>query len=254
MRDFVAANLDKLSTLTKYPSIPTYHALGERGMLASDEPQVDLSGDVIVTEKIDGTNGRIVVFPDGTWLIGSREEWLAYSGDLLCNDQLGIVTALRPIADYLCGAYSSLTVYYLEVYGGKTTAAAKEYSRQGTVGVRLFDVLQEHEWEQLVATQTREALAGRRDRGEPRFMGADELAVFAERVGPATVPVLDASWPVPTHPRDVWTWLIPMSETRAHLDGGGTGRSEGVVVRSPDRSRIAKIRFADYRRAVSPSR
>ena len=56
LRQFVAGHLDALNTLTKYPEIPTYHPLGERGMIASDEPQVDLSGEVIVTER----GGRLV--------------------------------------------------------------------------------------------------------------------------------------------------------------------------------------------------
>jgi len=53
---------------------------------------------VLVTEKVDGCNGRIIILPDG-YLIGSREELLHASGDLIFNSDCGIVETLRPVAD-----------------------------------------------------------------------------------------------------------------------------------------------------------
>lgn len=38
--------------------------------------------------------------------------------------------------------------------------------------------------------------------------------------------------------------------TRAKLDGGGGGKAEGIVMRTPDRSVIAKLRIEDYERAL----
>jgi hypothetical protein len=38
--------------------------------------------------------------------------------------------------------------------------------------------------------------------------------------------------------------------TRVALDGGAGGRAEGVVLRTADRSVIAKARFQDYRRTL----
>src|ERR1051326_571600 len=74
-----ADHLARLNSATQYPSILTYHALGERGRLTEDRT-TDFStvnpDDVEVTEKIDGTNARIIIPPRrmGGALIGSRTE------------------------------------------------------------------------------------------------------------------------------------------------------------------------------------
>jgi hypothetical protein len=74
--DLSADELRKLNSATQYPSILTYHVLGQRGRLTEartadfrDEARTD----VIVTEKIDGTNARIILPPRGAGsaLVGS---------------------------------------------------------------------------------------------------------------------------------------------------------------------------------------
>ncbi len=70
--------------MTKYPSIPTYHALDPRNGGLLDET-VPFTGTVLATEKVDGTNARIVQLPDGGYLLGSREELLYAKGDLIGN-------------------------------------------------------------------------------------------------------------------------------------------------------------------------
>ena len=55
-RDF---DLRKLNSATKYPSIPTYHALGERGMLLDEHASFD-GQSILATEKVDGTNSRTI--------------------------------------------------------------------------------------------------------------------------------------------------------------------------------------------------
>jgi hypothetical protein len=83
-RDF---DLRKLNSATEYPSIPTYHALGERGVLLNDHVSFHGQG-IVATEKVDGTNSRITLMPDGCYLVGSREELLHAKGDLTssCNE------------------------------------------------------------------------------------------------------------------------------------------------------------------------
>jgi ATP-dependent RNA circularization protein (DNA/RNA ligase family) len=53
--------------MTKYPSIPTYHTLGDKGILL--EETISFDSEVILTEKVDGTNSRIILLPDGTFVI-----------------------------------------------------------------------------------------------------------------------------------------------------------------------------------------
>lgn len=65
------------------------------------EECIEFNGPVTLTEKVDGTNSRIIVLPDGSYLIGSREELLYARGDLIGNPALGIVDALRDVAENL---------------------------------------------------------------------------------------------------------------------------------------------------------
>ncbi|MBW4637687.1 MAG: hypothetical protein KME05_05520 [Gloeocapsa sp. UFS-A4-WI-NPMV-4B04] len=54
--------------MTKYPSIPTYHPLGNKGVLL--EEAVSFEGEVVLTEKIDATNSRIILLPNGNFVLG----------------------------------------------------------------------------------------------------------------------------------------------------------------------------------------
>ncbi|SBT41935.1 RNA ligase family protein [Micromonospora auratinigra] len=250
--DIRTADLRAVNSLTKYPSIPTYHALDPRDGGLREEV-VEFTGPVTLTEKVDGTNSRIILTPDGEYLIGSREELLYARGDLIGNPALGIVEALRDLAERLRAEAADtdrITVHYLEVYGGKVTAASKHYTASRRVGHRLFDVAVLDGYAELLDLPA-ERIAAWRDGGGQRWLDEAALTATADRLGLATVPrlgVRDAT----ELPRDLdktrafLTDLLP--ETRVALDGPA-GRSEGVVLRTVDRSVIAKARFADYERA-----
>lgn len=244
-------SLDSLNSATKYPSIPTLHKLGDKGIL-TDELNIDLSGETFyVTEKIDGTNCRIIVFSDGSYMIGSREELLYASGDYLRNPALGIVDAVKHFADGL-SKYSPpggrILVYYGEVFGGKVTSGSKNYTTNGETDFSLFDVA---ELENTVMNNPPEMISRWRDQGGQKFWDAEGL----KRVkGVRAVPYIDHSnlsyLSSQTH-ADTLNWmrgLLP--ETRAIIGPGALKRPEGVVIRTPDRRKIAKVRFEDYERTV----
>src|SRR5579859_7282712 len=113
----VSMFLRKLNSATKYPSIVTYHALGAKGLLT--EERTEFHGNVFLTEKVDGTNGRAILTPEGDWFIGSREELLTAKGDRIPNPALGIVAALRSTVERVAGHWAGegILVYYLEAYG-----------------------------------------------------------------------------------------------------------------------------------------
>lgn len=232
--------------MTKYPSIPTYHALGDKGALLSET--VGFNGSILITEKIDGTNARIILTPDGEFVLGSREELLFAKGDLIGNPALGIVQALKSAAAALPRPNGEIVVAYAEVYGGKVTAASKQYTAQQTVGWRLFDIAVIADFETLF-TKSAQQLASWRDNGGQRFLNEDQLGERARDYGfeltprLATVEALPAGIPE-TH--EFLKTLLP--HTHAALDAGAGGRPEGVVARTPSRSAIAKLRFEDYER------
>jgi hypothetical protein len=214
------------------------------------EALVDLgNGELIVSEKVDGTNSRIILMPDGRYLIGSREELLHSQGDLIHNPALGIVDALKETAERISRTIpaqeETILTVYLETFGGKTTAAAKQYTSQREFGYRVFDVNQVSV-SQL--DQTLEAISSWREHGGQDFLDESALQKFAQKVELQLTPRL-TSEPVPASIEETHEWLrATISKTLVALDPDAGGRPEGVVVRSPDRNRIAKIRFEDYER------
>lgn len=258
--DSPTTDLAALNSATKYPSIETHHQLGDRGALTENlGPFAGYTGDVILTEKVDGTNGRIILLPGGDYLIGSREELLHARGDRVENPALGIVAALKPLADRIVSsrgngadpdATDRVHVLYLEVYGGKIGGQAKQYSGLGASHYRLFD---HNTVDPQVLAWSRERIASWRDGGGQTFI--PEAALHAVAVG----------WDVPLVPRlarpsfeDLPTDVqgmrdflaVNLPKTRVALDDKAGGRPEGIVLRSENRSVISKARFEDYERTL----
>jgi hypothetical protein len=247
-------HLTKLNSLTKYPSIPTYHALGEKGRLQEAVLVPFESGDCVITEKIDGTNGRLICTPEGV-VVGSREDLLWATGDLIHNPAMGIVGALKTHALALAkeSAPDRLTVIYGEVYGRSIGAAAKNYTSSGQVGFRVFDAftmpLDEVHGR---FEEPRERISLWRENGGQPFVAVPVLDALARERGFERVPALGtmAAAQMPRSLAEAVEFLAPHEKSRALLDSGAGGRAEGVVVRSIDRRQIAKLRFEDYRRTL----
>ena len=252
---FEALNLNLLNTLTKYPSIPTYHPLDPKwGGLLEKPPAVN--GPVTLTEKVDGTNARVICTQDGQYIIASRGELLHGRGDLIANPALGIVGTVRAFAERAVGRSlpAPLTVFYGEVYGGKVTAASKQYTGERRLGFRLFDI-------QVVADPERalsmsiEDTSKWRESGGPTFLDEENLQRHAEALEVALTPRVGSVEVLPIGLEEAFAFLqARMGRTLCALDDAGLGAPEGLVVRTSDRSQIAKMRFADYRRTFKQRR
>jgi RNA ligase len=252
--DIRTVNLKALNSLTKYPSIPTYHELDPRNGGLLDNP-VEFAGQVIGTEKVDGTNSRIILLPGVGYLLGSREELLYASGDLIGNPALGIVDNLRGVADNLpsldgFGGGNTLLVYYLELFGGKIGGQARQYSTQGTVGWRLFDVAHIGDLAERLSWPA-ERISAWRDSGGQAFANEDKLADEAKSTGFELTPRLFTVDYLPGSIEDMHEFLLDrLPGTLVALDDSAKGAAEGIVLRTPDRSVIAKARFQDYERTL----
>jgi hypothetical protein len=233
-------SLPTLNTLTKYPSIPTFHTLNPaNGRLA--EPALDFpdGATVVGTEKIDGTNARIVFTPDGGYFLGSREELLHFRGDVVANPALGIVEALKPTAERLADSAvvehrrgdDNLFVLFLEVYGGRVTGGSKQYTGERAVGFRLFDVAMIGGAEALLALNPAQASVWR-DEGGQAFAKYDELEPLAGALDVSLVPELfriEAA-SLPGSVEDTSGFLSErLSRTLVALDTGAGGQPEGIV-------------------------
>lgn len=249
-------DLAKLNSLTKYPSILTYHTLDPKngGLL---EDVTAFAGTVVGTEKVDGTNSRVICLPDGCYLLGSREELLYGKGDLIGNPSLGIVDALKETADRLCdGGRDEIMVYYFEVFGGKVTANSKQYTGEQRVSFRLFDVVALREYDALLS-QPAAQTAQWRENGGQSFADEATLERVAAQYSLTLTPRLFAidGAELPRGIPETLAFLrMRLPESRCRLDDAGGGKPEGVVLRSPDRSAIAKARFEDYERTLKRKR
>ncbi|MEZ4369648.1 MAG: RNA ligase family protein [Polyangiaceae bacterium] len=240
-------HLSRLESATRYPSILTYHAMDNRGRLSA-ELAVDFGSEpVFCTEKIDGTNLRIIFCEEGTF-VASRKELLHRVGERIANPALGMVDAAYELELFsrLRPGAAPVTVFYGELYGVKATQAHKAYS-DGRPGFRLFDVLElDRNFFELEIRR----IAAWRDNGGQPFVSVERLATIAEQLGVERVPQLSAEAP-PQDLAGTQAWALRhLPESQAVLVEGASKRPEGIVVRTGDRKRIAKIRFEDYQRAL----
>lgn len=266
--------LAQLNTLTAYPSILTQHERGEKGKLVETHTTRAVRGIALTaTEKINGTSVRILVFADGSYLIGGRETLLHHSGDLLYDPDNGVVAGL--LAGVLQGSarqptwcatvghsISPLTVIYGEAYGG-SIGPHKQYS-SGVFGFRVFDVAvfeTSEALEQLLKLAPsklslwRESSAGPGQGlryGQP-FLPESALNNYCECRGLNRVPTLGAILFTSNlsliATQKLLTELSPA--TQARTSPAGLGGSEGVVLTSADRLVRVKLRHEDYARSVA---
>jgi len=253
--------LARLNSMTKYPSILTYHSIGERGRLDKHiQVPFDDDDDVIITEKIDGTNARLIRTPDDDYFIGSREELLHAKGDRIWIPTGGIVEALNIVSHVASQiAVTNLHIVFGEVFGGKTTAGAKNYTGQRKVGFRVFDIAV-IEWvlaDEMVSGWPREKIASWRDNGGQIYLDEKQLSVEVDQLYTELTPRLTTvkGKNLPKDHKDVLEWLHQVSpKTQVRLDDGAKAKSEGVVIRTPCRGKIAKIRYEDYERTLRPQK
>lgn len=251
--DVRKTDLNRLNSLTKYPSIPTYHTLDPKngGLL---EEAIPFRGTVLGTEKIDGTNARIICLPDGNYLLGSREELLYGRGDLIGNPALGIVDALKEAAEALCVRHSAqdITVYYLEVFGGKVSGASKQYTGAQRVSFRMFDVMRLADYELQLTKSPQEIALWRENAGQP-FVREEELQWISDQTAIPLTPRLFSlgAGELPGSVADMSAFLKErLPSSLSTLDEEAGGRPEGIVLRTETRSVIAKARFEDYERTL----
>ena len=91
-----------------------------------------------------------------------------------------------------------------------------------------------------------------RDNGGQLYVDTDAIVRLAAEIGFQTVPPLfDANASsLPTDLEGTYQFLLGFKTSLCKLDDEANGIPEGVVVRSPDRSRIAKLRREDYERTL----
>lgn len=256
-------DFNKINSLTKYPSILTYHQLGQKGKLQEERIETSIFNDneiVNLYEKIDGENSRIIFICEGDeidYLIGSREDLLFAKGDRIGNPSGNIAKYFEPVADRLAEELKGthgLVVTYFESYGGKTPKS-KQYSTDKTQYGRMFDgfALDILELEKMMELSVSQIAAWRDNGGQPYF-DCETRKEFAEKHDIPTSPLLMTlkGSEMPVEVQETYNWLQQFKDTKVGINS--TGLSEGVIARSVNRKKITKIRMEDYQRTLRNSK
>ena len=259
-------DLHKLNILTKYPSIYTRHSLDNKGQASNDiEVQVKDEDVYYLTEKIDGTNSRIIIFPDNRYVIGSREEFLTADNDLIRNNTLGITTTVLPYAEHIKQyikehqdiLHDNIIVIYGETFGGHSHKNGIAYSGdRSRYAFRMFDI-------QRISIETLNSLLEKdetriatwREHNNQNWFTFDELELMGSLLKIPTVPFIAKlkGTDIPKEPEKMLDWIKNiLPETKEKLDATAKGFAEGIICRTSDRKTILKIRNANYKKFASP--
>lgn len=250
----------KLNTLTKYPSILTFHNLGVKkgtliDTLTSDKFPKSDDEELEGTEKVDGTNSRIIICGED-YAIGMREDIIYIKGDKTINDKLGVLSNCIPIAERLVKENSfdknTLIVIYGEHYGFNVGANYKNYAKGKNIEFRVFDTwdMSISEILELFEKYDLNRLSTWRKQENQPFYPIDKLNSFVTTLGLKRTPVLfkikkgDLKMSI----EDMYKFLLTYKDTIVGLDNNG--KSEGFVVRSKDRKYIKKIRLEEYEKTL----
>ena len=254
--------LSQINSATKYPSIETFHKLGEHGILTEElNFKVPSKSDLILTEKIDGTNTRIIFFMNNgkvDYVIGSREELVYAKGDRIFRDK-NINWLSKLLTDKVVDTMKwnfdpapvALVTIYGELYGNKITKGSKNYTSDNSLGFRLFDVgIITTDQEEEIAGMNESDISDWRKRFGPNWINYNSLDSFAMDLYVERVPEIENDLitcdlnGISTD--DMYNIMSSFNDSRATLDNDATGKPEGIVLRNSDRSFIAKARFEDY--------
>ena len=240
----------KVNTLTKYPSILTLHKLGERGRL-TNEFTTDIRGEqMFATEKIDGTNVRIICWKN-EYLIGSREFILHHCDDLYYDMAQGIVDGLKELNAKMPHP-SDMTVFYGELFGGKMSAQSKQYGTN-KIGFRLFDIAVYSDLS--ILEKSNEDISRWRERETAdgivygqNYLHKDVLNTYSHLFD--IVPSLPFDVGDMSHRTILDNLRTFIPETNVALSELALKKPEGVVLRNNSRTKIVKVRYEDYERTL----
>lgn len=283
--------LRKLDSMTKYPSIETLHAFGGRQRFIEE---LTASGKLLfechswsLSEKINGTNGRLLLFPKDylnvileivgqhDWLLGTRDNLIMSPTtdpivmamiEQLSSEAQRISNRLNSESGKPWSNGVSVLVIYFELFGGNIGAGARNYSRDGSRSFRVFDVRTISLEEVLdILFMPIEKIAGARERNAlpGHWYESQELSEFCSNFGLTKVPgLIGPKTKLPEDIQGAYQWLTQAIEQQKIVGeplGTKAGndlplvaldRPEGVVIRNQDRSVIVKLRFEDYERTL----
>ena len=244
------------NSLTKYPSIQTFHKM-EKGILKDELTfPANESLEVYMTEKIDGSNIRFIIY-NGDYLIGSRKEWIYAKGDrLISNEQ---VMYLKNYVEEVLKSYTFkkniLYCIYGEVHGTGIQSWRNYTLSSQSYGFRIFDIwsMEKKDIENLlISMKSKDEVSNWRENNNQPWWNMNEMTKFIINccglLEYAPFKLLCSIKRIPTDIEETYEFMRRFQHTDVNLDRTGkqNAKAEGIVIRTYDRSYIAKLRFEDY--------
>ena len=209
-----------------------------------------------MTEKIDGSNIRFIIY-NGDYLIGSRKEWIYAKGDrLISNEQ---VMYLKNYVEEVLKSYTFkkniLYCIYGEVHGTGIQSWRNYTLSSQSYGFRIFDIwsMEKKDIENLlISMKSKDEVSNWRENNNQPWWNMNEMTTFIINccglVEYAPFKLLCSIKSIPTDIEETYEFMRRFQHTDVNLDGTGkqNAKAEGIVIRTYDRSYIAKLRFEDY--------
>ena len=256
--------MKKVNSMTKYPSILTYHDLYKGATLNTLTEGKTFAPDAVLemTEKVDGMNSRLI-YLDDDFIIGERESIVFAKGDRIQNSPV-ISPMLNELETFfntgLKDDKNMLTVIYGESYGYNIASKKQYVINSNNRKYRVFDIVQIpiNDVHKILSMDIAQ-IASWRDHMHQPFVDTDTLAAFCKEFNIMRTPVIKEVMgsEVPTDYKETLKWMQDFATSTAVLDVPENGtktnqmyaRAEGVILRTKDRSMIRKFRFEEYQKA-----
>jgi hypothetical protein len=243
----------KLNALTRYPVVPTYHVPGAQNcptgrvkVSFAQEP------DLIFSEKIAGHSIRIILTSQG-YFVGNKTEILAWNEDIATLPTNPILEGMQENANNFHQMYAPKGEGVKVLFGVFFGGSSHPHSRQYTGGdsqlnsFRLSDAfnLSPEEFSNLLSQSPEQIGEWRENNQQPFFSEAALLGL-----GIPVNPRLLGNHP-PINPTATHTWMKQiLPKSKASLNYQAAGKPNGILIRTPNRSKIAKLSFAEYEKLL----
>ena len=262
--------VDKINSLTEYPSILTYHKLGDKGSLLNElyEENRFKKDDILeITEKIDGTNMRLILTNDD-YLVATRSKIIHAKNDRIITDPN--VNVVVDSCDYLIKTFANDTtsdcvlIVFGEAYGYNICEGSNVYCSIDNITSRKFRVFDVRcipciEFEKLLEKDIQD-ISRWKSYSNEYWYDYNVLDAFCEQFQLERTPVLTRinEKDLPTGFDATYKWMKQFSNSQAVIGipddevdySPKFGKSEGVVIRNLDRSVVSKLRFEDCERTI----
>jgi len=242
-------DVKRLNALTRYPTVPSYHVPDAQGrptlqvkVSFAHEPQL------IISEKIAGHSIRVILTKDG-YFLGNKTEILAWHEEIDEQPMHPILNGMRMTANHIFQSYSpkdeGIKVFFGVFFGGSSHPHAKQYTG-GDYQLNSFKLsdgfsLPANEFTTLY-NSTAEQIGEWRESNQQPFYTETSLLGFGIPVNPR----LRSSAP-PVHVAATLAWMQhTLPKSKACLSYLAPGKPNGILIRTPNRSKIAKLSFAEY--------